>query len=138
MDFVRTFIETALSSGANLAKEYPYLSVFLLLAFVTAFAVGTLIITPLFRRTPPHDPRKLSPYECGIPPTGDARERQMVRFFIIAMLFIIFDVETIFLYSWAIVFEKIGLFALVEMILFIVILFIAYIYAWRKGGLKWV
>ena len=80
---------------------------------------------------------KLMPYECGVEPIGDARERFSVRFYIVAMLFLVFDVETIFLFPWAIIYDKLALFGLVEMLLFIGILVVGYYYAWRKGALEW-
>lgn len=83
------------------------------------------------------DRSKLMPYECGITPTGDARERFSVRFYMVAMLFLIFDVETIFLFPWAVIYDKLALFGLVEMIIFIGILVVGYYYAWRKGAFEW-
>jgi NADH-quinone oxidoreductase subunit A len=80
---------------------------------------------------------KLMPYECGIDPIGDARERFSVRFYIVAMLFLIFDVETIFLFPWAVIYDRLALFGLVEMLIFIGILVVGYYYAWRKGALEW-
>ena len=80
---------------------------------------------------------KLMPYECGVDPIGDARERFSVRFYIVAMLFLVFDVETIFLFPWAIMYDKLALFGLVEMLVFIGILVVGYYYAWQKGALEW-
>jgi NADH-quinone oxidoreductase subunit A len=80
---------------------------------------------------------KLSPYECGIDPIGDARERFSVRFYIVAMLFLVFDVEVVFLFPWAVIYDKLALFGLVEMLVFIGILVVGYYYAWRKGALEW-
>lgn len=85
---------------------------------------------------------KLAPYECGVTPVGSARERFPVKFYLIAMLFIIFDIETVFLYPWAVMFTKwnthaIQLFSLFEMIVFIIILFVGYIYVWKKGAFEW-
>ena len=80
---------------------------------------------------------KLAPYECGCEPVGTARERFSIKFFIIAMLFILFDIEAVFLYPWAILYKKLVLFGLIEMGLFIVILFVGYIYVWKKGALQW-
>jgi NADH-quinone oxidoreductase subunit A len=77
------------------------------------------------------------PYESGNLPVGEPRQRFSVRFYIIAMLFIVFDVEAVFLYPWAVVFDKIGLYALIEMVIFIVILFVGYVYAWRREAFKW-
>lgn len=84
---------------------------------------------------------KLAPYECGVTPVGSARERFPVKFYLIAMLFIVFDIETVFLYPWAVTFTKVPhafqIFELFEMITFIVILFVGYIYVWRKGAFEW-
>jgi NADH-quinone oxidoreductase subunit A len=80
---------------------------------------------------------KLSPYESGCEPVGTARERFSIKFYMIAMLFILFDIEAVFLYPWAILYKKLGLFGLVEMGVFIVILFVGYIYVWKKGALEW-
>ena len=79
----------------------------------------------------------MMPYECGIDPIKDARERFSVRFYIIAMLFLIFDVETIFLLPWAIAYDRLAVFGLIEMLIFVGILVVGYYYAWRKGVLNW-
>ncbi len=85
---------------------------------------------------------KLAPYECGVSPVGSARERFPVKFYLIAMLFIVFDIETVFLYPWAVTFTRwnshaLQIFSLGEMITFIVILFVGYIYVWKKGAFEW-
>ena len=85
---------------------------------------------------------KLAPYECGVTPVGSARERFPVKFYLIAMLFIIFDIETVFLYPWAVTFTRwnthsLQIFSLSEMVVFIVILFVGYIYVWQKGAFEW-
>jgi len=81
---------------------------------------------------------KMQAYECGMRPTGDAREPFSVKFYLVAMLFILFDVEAIFLYPWAVVYAKqLGLFGFVEMMLYIAILLTGYIYLWKKGALDW-
>ena len=80
---------------------------------------------------------KQSPYESGMPVLGDARERFSVKFYLVAMLFILFDIESVFLYPFAVAFDSLGLFALVEMVLFIVTVFVAYAYVWKRGGLEW-
>lgn len=120
--------------GTYLPGEYLPVVLFLFVAI--AFGVGVLALGYLFRPHRP-DPEKLSPYECGIPPISDARERLSIRFYIIGMLFLVFDVEVVFLYPWAIVYDRIGLFGFIEMVLFIAILFVGYLYAWRKGALEW-
>ena len=85
---------------------------------------------------------KLAPYECGVTPVGSARERFPVKFYLIAMLFIVFDIETVFLYPWAVTFTRwnthaLQIFSLFEMIVFIIILFVGYIYVWQKGAFEW-
>ena len=77
------------------------------------------------------------PYESGIKPYGEGTRRMPVRFYLIAVLFILFDIEVIFFLPWAIVFRQLGLFGLVEMIIFIIILLVGYVYAWKKGALEW-
>ena len=83
------------------------------------------------------NPAKAEPFESGNPPKGDARIRFSVRFYLIAMLFLIFDLEVVFLYPWAIYFRELGMFGLVQMAIFLVILTIGYIYVWKKGALDW-
>jgi NADH-quinone oxidoreductase subunit A len=80
---------------------------------------------------------KDAPYECGVEPVGDARMRHSVRFYVVAMLFIVFDLETVFLYPWAVTFRKLGAFGLVEMAVFLMILMVGYVYVWRRGALDW-
>ena len=80
---------------------------------------------------------KLTPYECGIPPVGNARERFSVSFYLVGMLFILFDVEAVFLYPWAVVYRGLKWSGVVEMFLYIAILFAGYIYVWKKGALDW-
>ena len=117
-----------------------YLPILLLLVFAIAFAGANLALTHLLGPKKPTR-AKLSVYESGVQPVGDARQRFTIRFDLIAMLFIIFDIEVVFLYPWEMVFTKFsensGLFILFEMLVFIGILFLGYIYAWKKGGLKW-
>lgn len=114
--------------------EYLPVLVFMLLA--SAIGIGILIVASLFRPSRPY-PEKLMPYESGITPVGEPRYRFSVRFYIIAMLFVVFDVEAIFLYPWAIVFDKLGLFAFIEMVIFLVILLAGYLYAWKKEAFRW-
>ncbi len=114
--------------------EYLAIAVMIVLATVIA-AVG-IGLGELF------GPKKQSeiksePYESGIAPIGPGTRRMPVRFYMIAVLFILFDIEVIFFLPWAVVFRQLGLFGLVEMAVFIVILLIGYIYAWKKGALEW-
>jgi len=114
-----------------------YLPIVVLGALALVFAVGSLGASALLRPNRPN-PVKLSAYECGNDPVRLPRgERFSVRFYIVAMLFIIFDIETIFLFPWAVSFRRLGLFGLIEMAIFIALVFAAYLYVWKKGGLDW-
>jgi len=114
-----------------------YLPIVILATLALAFAVLSLSASALFRPHKP-TPAKLAPYECGIVPERLPKgERFSVKFYVVAMLFIIFDIETIFLFPWAVGFRQLGLFGLVEMAVFIALVFVAYIYVWKKGGLDW-
>ena len=114
-----------------------YLPIVILAMLALAFAVLSLSASALLRPHKP-TPAKLAPYECGIEPERLPKgERFSVKFYVVAMLFIIFDVETIFLFPWAVGFRQLGLFGLVEMAVFIALVFVAYVYVWRKGGLDW-
>ncbi len=77
------------------------------------------------------------PYECGIPPVGSARERFSVKFYLVAMVFILFDIEAVFLYPWAVVYRELGLFAFTEMAVFLALILCGYFYIWKKGALDW-
>jgi len=116
----------------------PYLPILLLFVVATAFAAGSVLAAPLVgpRR---YNRAKLEPYECGIEPTPPpaGAHRFPVKFYLTAMLFIVFDIEIIFLYPWAVANNSLGMFGLVEMVLFIGTVFIAYAYVWRRGGLDW-
>ena len=113
-----------------------YLPILMFLLVAIAFAAGTIglssIIVP--RR---HNRVKMSSYECGVDPVGDARERFSVKFYLVAVLFILFDIEAVFLYPWAVSFRRLGLYGLIEMILFIAILLVGYAYLLRKRALEW-
>jgi NADH-quinone oxidoreductase subunit A len=114
-----------------------YLPLLLLAGLASLFAVASLVGSSLLRPKKP-TAAKLSAYECGIEPLRLPRgERFSVRFYVVAMLFIIFDIETIFLFPWAVEFRNLGLFGLVEMAVFIGLVFVAYIYIWKKGGFEW-
>jgi NADH-quinone oxidoreductase subunit A len=113
-----------------------YLPIIVLLGVAIAFGLGSIILSSLIGEKK-ITPVKVAPYECGIDPVGTARERFSIKFYLIAMLFILFDIEAVFLYPWAILYKKLGLFGLMEMGLFIVILFVGYIYVWKKGALEW-
>ena len=115
-----------------------YLPIVILAALAFAFAVLSLVASSLVRPNKP-TPAKLSPYECGIEPERVPKgERFSVKFYVVAMLFIIFDVETIFLFAWAASVRDLGLFGLVVVGIFIALLFVVEGYVWVRGGLDWV
>lgn len=114
-----------------------YAPIVVLLVIVGAFVVLSLGLSALLRPKRPTT-AKSAPYESGITPIKLPKtERFPVKFYLIAMLFIIFDIEAIFLYPWAVAFRQLGLFGLVEMVVFIGLAFVAYVYVWQKGGLEW-
>jgi NADH-quinone oxidoreductase subunit A len=113
-----------------------YLPILLLFGLATLFAVASILIASKVGPFNP-TPAKLAPYECGIVPERPPRERFPVKFYLVAMLFIIFDVEVIFFYPFAVIFRELGLFGLGEMGMFIALLLVAYVYIWRAGGLDW-
>ena len=113
-----------------------YIPIFLFVLIATGFAVFTLLVSRLVSAQKAN-PVKLEPYECGIEPETDARDRYSIRYYLIAMLFVIFEVETIFLYPWAVTLDQLALFGLIEMLVFLFILVVGYLYAWRKGALEW-
>ncbi|HVN06145.1 MAG TPA: NADH-quinone oxidoreductase subunit A [Bryobacteraceae bacterium] len=114
-----------------------YLAIFIFLAIAIAFPVVTIIIAKLIRPSSPFK-AKLEAYECGIKAASDSRGRYTVRFYIIAILFVIFDVETIFLFPWAVRYRALGWFGVAEVAVFLAILVVGYIWAYKKGALEWV
>ena len=113
-----------------------YLPTMLLILIALAFGLGSVVFSSLIGQKK-YSKVKMAPYECGCEPIGTARERFPIKFYLIAMLFILFGIEAVFMYPWAVLYKKLGLFGLVEMGLFIVILFVGYIYVWKKGALEW-
>ncbi|RMG05477.1 MAG: NADH-quinone oxidoreductase subunit A [Nitrospirae bacterium] len=120
--------------GRYLPEEYLPVAIFIAISIL--FGLGALIVGAIFRLRRPYR-EKIMPYESGVSPVGEPRVRFSISFYIIAMLFVVFDVEAIFLYPWAIVYDRIGLYALVEMIIFILMLLVGYIYAWKKKAFRW-
>ncbi|MFY9688473.1 MAG: NADH-quinone oxidoreductase subunit A [Candidatus Acidiferrales bacterium] len=110
----------------------------LLLMFVLAAGLAGALITvsAIIGKHKP-SPEKDQPYECGIRPTGDAREPFSVHFYMVGLIFILFDIEAIFLYPWALVYHDLKVFGFVEMLLYIIILLVGYVYLWKKGALDW-
>ena len=123
---------------ANINLLQDYLPILAVMGITFVFAIGALLAGMLLKPKNSYS-EKLSPWECGVDPVGEADAGKFtVQFYIIAVLFVIFDVETLFLFPWAVVLDEIGLFALIEMFLFIVILLVGFFYAWAKGALEWV
>lgn len=113
-----------------------YIAIGVMIAVATLIAFIAIGLGELFG--PKKDSAaKSMPYESGMPPIGEGTRRMPVRFYLIAVLFILFDIEVIFFLPWAIAFRQLGLFGLIEMMIFIVVLLIGYIYAWKKGALEW-
>jgi NADH-quinone oxidoreductase subunit A len=132
--------------------DRTYLPILLLLGFVLVNAIGMIALSHLTIRIRP-TPVKDTPYESGIPPLGDARERFSIKFYMVAMLFIIFDIETVFMIPWGVYFRELSctvpliseacpagstsFFGLGEMLVFMVILLVGFLYVWKKGALQW-
>ena len=100
--------------------------------FVAVVMALSSLVVPMRR-----DTVKNGPYECGVEPVGNARRRFSVKFYMVAVLFILFDIEAVFLYPWAVTFRQLGLYGLIEMALFIVILFVGYVYLLKRRALEW-
>jgi NADH-quinone oxidoreductase subunit A len=114
-----------------------YIPIFIFIAVVAVMIPLPLVLARLVRPQNPNK-EKLRPYECGIDPVDNARGRYTVRYYIVAILFVVFDVETIFLFPWAVKFKALGTFGLIEMLIFLAILVVGYIWVWKKGALEWV
>ena len=113
-----------------------WLLIFLLMVMAVGFGgVSVLLGRLLGPRNP--TPEKSAPYECGMPAVGDARERQSIRFYLIAMIFLLFDIEVAFLYPWALALRALGWAGYMQVVLFTLVLVAGYIYVWKKGALDW-
>lgn len=113
-----------------------YLPILTIVTAATLFALGTVAMSALIGKRKPNA-AKLSTYECGVDPIGSARGRFPIKFYVIAMVFIIFDIELVFLYPWAVVFKSLRMFGFIEMGIFILILAFCYVYIWKRGGFEW-
>jgi NADH-quinone oxidoreductase subunit A len=113
-----------------------WLSILLMIALGAGFALFAVILSSVLGPRNP-SPEKSAPYECGMPAVGDARERQSVKFYLVAMIFLLFDIEVAFLYPWAMALRDLGWSGFVQVVLFITLLFAGYVYVWRKGVLDW-
>jgi NADH-quinone oxidoreductase subunit A len=113
-----------------------YIGVLIMVGFAAVIAAGIVGASYILgNRTRARV--KLSPYECGMVSRGPARTRMTVRYYIVAILFLVFDLEILFLYPWAVTMRRLGLFGFGEMVVFMAILFIGYLYVWKKGALEW-
>jgi NADH-quinone oxidoreductase subunit A len=113
-----------------------YLPVLLFVAVGLGFGAVTIAASSLIVPQR-HTPEKMSAYECGVDPVGDARGRFNIKFYMVAVMFILFDIEAVFLYPWAVAFHQLGVYGLIEMVLFIVILLAGYLYLLKKRALEW-
>ena len=113
-----------------------YVPIFLFMGLAFLFPIVTLMVAKLIRPSTGGE-GKLAPYECGVDPDSDARQRYAIRYYVVAILFVIFDVETIFLFPWAIIYRKLALFGLAEMLVFLTILIVGYVWIIKKGALDW-
>ncbi len=123
-----------MTPGSYVPTQYFPILLFFMIAL--AFGIGSLVAGKLLRPRQPYR-EKLIAYESGVQPFSDARIPFPMRYYVITMLFVIFDIEAVYLYPWAVVFKDIGLYGLIEMMLFIFVLLIGFVYAWRKGALEW-
>jgi NADH-quinone oxidoreductase subunit A len=114
-----------------------YLPIFIYILLAIAIGCGGII--GLSALLGPRRPNKikLMPYECGVDPVGSPRERFPIKFYVVGMIFLLFDIEVVFMIPWAVNFKQLGMFGLIEMIIFIAILGVGYLYLWRKGALDW-
>jgi NADH-quinone oxidoreductase subunit A len=113
-----------------------YIPILIFVAIAVAFGGVTIIAGYLVRPSKPYR-EKLYPYESGMPPLMEAHVMFPLRYYLIAMLFVVFDIEVVFIYPWAVSFMSLGVFALIEMAIFIAVLLVGYFYAWKKGALEW-
>jgi len=113
-----------------------WLSILVMIALGAGFALISILLSSVLGPRKP-TPEKEAPYECGMPPVGDARERQSVKFYLVAMIFLLFDIEVAFLYPWAMALRELGWTGFVQVVLFMTLLLAGYVYVWRKGALDW-
>ncbi len=123
-----------MTPSTYLPEHFLPVAIFLLLGVVVS--VGMLVAGWFIRPRNPYR-EKLLTYESGITPFMDAHQKFSIRYYIIAMLFLIFDIEAVFLYPWAMAYNQIGLYGFVQMVIFVIILLVGYFYAWKKGALEW-
>jgi NADH-quinone oxidoreductase subunit A len=115
---------------------YGFIPILLMIGLGVGFAAGSVLLSQFLGPRKP-TPEKLAPYECGMPAVGDARERQSIKFYLVAMIFLLFDIEVAFLYPWAIAFRDLGMMGFVQVLTFFALLTTGYVYVWRKGAFDW-
>src|SRR5918912_2961579 len=113
-----------------------WLSILIMIALGAGFALISVVLSTLLGPRKP-TPEKAAPYECGMPAVGDARERQSVKFYLVAMIFLLFDIEVAFLYPWAMALRDLGWAGYAQIVLSMALLLAGYVYVWRKGALDW-
>ena len=113
-----------------------WLSILIMIALGAGFALISIVLSSLVGPRKP-TPEKAAPYECGMPPVGDARERHSVKFYLVAMIFLLFDIEIAFLYPWVMALRDLGWVGFAQVVLFMLLLLAGYVYVWRKGALDW-
>ena len=113
-----------------------WLSILIMIGLGAGFALVSVLLSSVLGPRKP-SPEKLAPYECGMPAVGDARERQSVKFYLVAMIFLLFDIEVAFLYPWAMALRDLGWPGFAQVVLFMLLLLAGYVYVWRKGVLDW-
>ena len=113
-----------------------WLSILIMIGLGAGFALVSVVLSSVLGPRKP-SPEKSAPYECGMPAVGDARERQSVKFYLVAMIFLLFDIEVAFLYPWAMALRDLGWNGFVQVLLFMGLLLAGYVYVWRKGALDW-
>ena len=113
-----------------------YLPILIMIGLGIGFSAGNVLLSQFIGPKRP-TPEKSAPYECGMPPVGDARERQSIRFYLVAMIFLLFDIEVAFLYPWALALRSLGWSGYVQVLLFTLVLLAGYLYIWKKGALDW-
>ena len=113
-----------------------WLSILLMIALGAGFALISVLLSSVLGPKKP-TPEKSAPYECGMPPVGDARERQSVKFYLVAMIFLLFDIEIAFLYPWALAIRDLRWVGLIQIVVFFALLLTGFVYIWRKGVLDW-
>jgi len=113
-----------------------YIPVLIMIVAASGTAIGMIVLTSVLGPKKKF-PEKMEPFECGVSPIYNPKSRFSIRFYVVAMLFIIFDIEAVFLFPWAVIFKELGMFGFIEMMVFIVVLTVGLIYIWRKGALEW-